>query len=321
MRLTIATRQSQLALWQAEWVQDLLSQHPEVKSVELLPLVSRGDKILDAPLAKVGGKGLFVKELEEAMLEGAADLAVHSMKDVPMAFPKGLSLSAILERASPFDALVSNDYAAFADLPKNAVVGTSSLRRQAQLLRQRPDLDIRFLRGNVNTRLAKLDKGEYQAIILAEAGLIRLGFGDRIAHALDPELILPAAGQGAVGIETRTSSSPRDSKIQSIVRSLQHTPTALSVLAERGVITRLNGGCQVPIGAFCQISPSKHADHTHTLSLQALVCDETGQQIISANDQLNCAQESQAFDLGYKLGGMLIDNGADKILAKYGMNV
>ncbi len=199
--LTIATRKSPLALWQAEYVKARLEAlHPEL-TVILLPMSSRGDHILDVPLAKVGGKGLFVKELEHALLTHEADIAVHSMKDVPMEFPEGLGLSVICEREDPRDAFVSNQYNSFNDLPQGAIVGTSSLRRQCQLLTHRPDLQIRFLRGNVNTRLKKLDEGEYDAIILAAAGLMRLEMHDRIRELLSPELCLPAGGQGAVGIE------------------------------------------------------------------------------------------------------------------------
>ncbi len=202
--IRIATRQSALALWQAEYVKARLEQaHPGL-TVTLLPMTSRGDKLLDAPLAKIGGKGLFVKELETALLEGAADIAVHSMKDVPMDFPEGLGLYTICEREDPRDAFVSNTYASLEQLPAGSVVGTSSLRRQAQLLARRPDLQIRFLRGNVNTRLAKLDAGEYDAIILAAAGLIRLGFESRIRSSINVDDSLPAGGQGAVGIECRT---------------------------------------------------------------------------------------------------------------------
>ncbi|APQ14515.1 porphobilinogen deaminase [Pseudomonas oryzihabitans] len=244
--IRIATRQSALALWQADYVKARLeAAHPGLR-VSLLPMTSRGDKLLDAPLAKIGGKGLFVKELENALLDGSADIAVHSMKDVPMEFPQGLGLYAICEREDPRDAFVSNRYARLADLPQGSVVGTSSLRRQAQLLALRPDLEIRFLRGNVNTRLAKLDADDYDAIILAAAGLIRLGFAARIRESLSVEDSLPAGGQGAVGIECRTD----DAEIHALLEPLHHVDTERRVAAERALNRRLNGGCQVPIACY-----------------------------------------------------------------------
>ncbi|KTT49175.1 porphobilinogen deaminase [Pseudomonas oryzihabitans] len=244
--IRIATRQSALALWQADYVKARLeAAHPGLR-VSLLPMTSRGDKLLDAPLAKIGGKGLFVKELENALLDGSADIAVHSMKDVPMEFPQGLGLYAICEREDPRDAFVSNRYARLADLPQGSVVGTSSLRRQAQLLALRPDLQIRFLRGNVNTRLAKLDADDYDAIILAAAGLIRLGFAERIRESLSVEDSLPAGGQGAVGIECRTD----DAEIHALLEPLHHVDTERRVAAERALNRRLNGGCQVPIACY-----------------------------------------------------------------------
>jgi len=228
--IRIATRKSALALWQAEYVKARLeASHPGLK-VSLVPMVSRGDKLLDAPLAKIGGKGLFVKELETALMENEADIAVHSMKDVPMEFPEGLGLYCICEREDPRDAFVSNHYDSLDALPPGSVVGTSSLRRQAQLLARRPDLKIQFLRGNVNTRLAKLDAGEYDAIILAAAGLIRLGFGERIRSSIGVDESLPAGGQGAVGIECRTA----DSELHALLGvALNHAPTATRVVAER----------------------------------------------------------------------------------------
>ncbi len=216
--IRIATRKSALALWQAEYVKERLEHfHPGIR-VELVKMTSKGDRILDAPLAKVGGKGLFVKELETAMLENRADIAVHSMKDVPMELPEGLGLAAICPRENPLDAFVSNTYNQLDELPEGAIVGTSSLRRQCQILAKRPDLKIEFLRGNVNTRLNKLDDGQYDAIILAAAGLIRLGMEDRIKTALPPELSLPAAGQGAVGIEIRSN----DEAVKHFLAPLHH---------------------------------------------------------------------------------------------------
>ncbi|MGH8352531.1 MAG: hydroxymethylbilane synthase, partial [Pseudomonas sp.] len=247
--IRIATRKSALALWQAEHVKARLEQaHPGLR-VSLVPMVSRGDKLLDAPLAKIGGKGLFVKELETALLEHQADIAVHSMKDVPMDFPDGLGLYCICEREDPRDAFVSNRYASLDALPAGSLIGTSSLRRQAQLLALRPDLQIQFLRGNVNTRLAKLDAGEYDAIILAAAGLLRLGFGSRIRASISVLDSLPAGGQGAVGIECRSA----DSEIQALLAPLHHRATALRVSAERALNKRLNGGCQVPIACYAEL--------------------------------------------------------------------
>lgn len=248
----IATRKSPLALWQAEFVKAQLEHfHPNIK-VELVTMVTKGDKILDTPLAKVGGKGLFVKELETAMLEGRADIAVHSMKDVPMDFPEGLGLDVICEREDPRDAFVSNTFKTLDELPAGSIVGTSSLRRQCQIRAARPDLIIRDLRGNVGTRLGKLDNGEYDAIILAAAGLIRLEMLERIASFIEPEQSLPAVGQGAVGIECRVE----DERIKTLLAPLEHTETRQRVLAERALNKRLEGGCQVPIGSYCVIEGS-----------------------------------------------------------------
>ncbi len=245
----IATRKSPLALWQAEFVKAQLEHfHPNIQ-VELVTMVTKGDKILDTPLAKIGGKGLFVKELETAMLEGRADIAVHSMKDVPMDFPEGLDLEVICEREDPRDAFVSNTFKNLEELPKGSIVGTSSLRRQCQIRAARPDLIIRDLRGNVGTRLGKLDNGEYDAIILAAAGLIRLKMDERIASFIEPEQSLPAVGQGAVGIECRID----DARIKALLAPLEHKETRQRVLAERALNKRLEGGCQVPIGSYCVI--------------------------------------------------------------------
>ncbi|MEX2470354.1 MAG: hydroxymethylbilane synthase, partial [Pseudohongiellaceae bacterium] len=247
--LRIATRESPLALWQAHYVRDALRRaHPELR-IELVPMTTRGDQILDSPLSRIGGKGLFVKELERAMLEDEADIAVHSMKDVPMEFPEGLGLAVICEREDPQDAFVSNDYSLFADLPEGARVGTSSLRRQCQLRQARPDLVIGDLRGNVGTRLAKLDAGDYDAIILAAAGLKRLELPKRIQERLAPELCLPAGGQGAVGIECRLDDEPT----RALLASLHHEDSAVRVSAERAVVSRLQGSCQVPIGAYAEL--------------------------------------------------------------------
>lgn len=298
--IRIATRKSALALWQAEFVKaELLKFHPQLQ-VDLVPMSTQGDKILDTPLAKIGGKGLFVKELETAILEGRADIAVHSMKDVPVEFPPGLMLSTICEREDPRDAFVSNQFKTLAQLPAGAVVGTSSLRRQCQLKALRPDLQVRDLRGNVNTRLSKLDNGEFAAIILAAAGLIRLGFATRIASYLPVELSLPANGQGAVGIECRSD----DTAVQALLAPLEHSVTRHSVLAERAMNRRLQGGCQVPIGAFA-------VQNGDELWLRGLVGSLDGQQII--RDELK-GPFTQAEQLGQQLAERLLAAGAGDIL-------
>ncbi len=303
--IRIATRKSALALWQAEHVKARLEQaHPGLK-VSLVPMVSRGDKLLDAPLAKIGGKGLFVKELETALLENEADIAVHSMKDVPMDFPAGLGLFCICEREDPRDAFVSNTYANFDALPAGSVVGTSSLRRQAQLLARRPDLKIQFLRGNVNTRLAKLDAGEYDAIILAAAGLIRLGFESRIRASISAEDSLPAGGQGAVGIECRTA----DSEIHALLAPLHHADTADRVNAERALNKHLNGGCQVPIACYALLEDDQ-------LWLRGLVGQPDGGLLLRAEAR---APRAAAEQLGVQVAEQLLEQGAAQILkAVYG---
>lgn len=305
--LRIATRKSPLALWQAEFVKAALQKaHPDLV-VELVAMSTQGDKILDVPLAKVGGKGLFVKELEAAMLEGRADLAVHSMKDVPVEFPDGLGIVALCEGEDPHDAFVSNHYRALAELPEGAVVGTSSLRRQLQLRALRPDLQLRDLRGNVGTRLAKLDSGDYAAIVLACAGLKRLGLGARIRSALAPELMLPAVGQGAVGIECRLD----DAKTRALLAPLNHEPTAQRVAAERGLNARLAGGCQVPIA-----SHAVFVDGGQNLWLRGLVGTPDGRRVLRAEGR---APREQAAALGLAVAEDLLAQGAGAILrAVYG---
>ena len=298
--LKIATRQSPLALWQANYVKDRLQQlYPDL-TIELVPMVTKGDVILDSPLAKIGGKGLFVKELENALLNKEADIAVHSMKDVPMQFPEGLGLAVICQREDPRDAFVSHSYRTFAELPQGAVVGTSSLRRQCQLKALRPDLDIRSLRGNVGTRLSKLDNGDYDAIILASAGLIRLGLADRIASFIDVEQSLPAAGQGAVGIECRTD----DMQVQALLAPLADAETTYCVRAERAMNNHLQGGCQVPIGGYAVLQQGQ-------LYLRALVGDIDGSRIIRAEGK---SAVENAEVLGVKIAEQLLAQGADKIL-------
>ncbi|MFC3393503.1 hydroxymethylbilane synthase [Brenneria rubrifaciens] len=298
--IRIATRQSPLALWQAQYVQQrLMHFHPGLQ-VELVPMVTRGDIILDTPLAKVGGKGLFVKELELALLEDRADIAVHSMKDVPVEFPDGLGLVTICERDDPRDAFVSNHYASLDQLPPGSCVGTSSLRRQCQLRARRPDLIIRDLRGNVGTRLSKLDRGEYDAIILAVAGLKRLKLGGRIRSALSPEESLPAVGQGAIGIECRLN----DDRTRQLLTPLNHAATAARVEAERAMNVRLEGGCQVPIGSYAELEGD-------TLWLRALVGVPDGSRTIVGERTGNIADAQQ---IGIALAEELLEKGAREIL-------
>jgi len=298
--IRIATRQSPLALWQAEHVAARLRQAFPGIETELVTMVTRGDKILDAPLAKVGGKGLFVKELEQGMLEGRADIAVHSMKDVPVEFPEGLHLAVILEREDPSDAFVSNRYSSLADLPANARIGTSSLRRQCQIKARFPDAEILSLRGNVNTRLAKLDAGEYDAIILASAGLKRLGMAHRITARLDTADSLPAMGQGAIGIECRID----DAEIHDYLGVLHHHETSVCVGAERAMNGRLNGGCQVPIAGFAEIDGAQ-------LHMRALVGHPDGSRLYRAEARAPLAQGEA---LGIRLAEELLAQGAENVL-------
>jgi len=298
--LRIATRKSQLALWQAEYVREmLLSLNPELE-IELVKMTTQGDKILDTPLAKVGGKGLFVKELETGILNGDADIAVHSMKDVPVELPEGLHLSVICPREDPRDAFVSNQYANLEALPQNARLGTSSLRRQSQIAALRPDLEILSLRGNVNTRLQKLDDGGYDAIILAAAGLIRLGMQDRITEFLGTEVSLPAIGQGAVGIECRSD----DEWVNNLLKPLNDRNTATRVRAERALNHTLNGGCQVPIAGYAEINHG-------IILLRGLVGTPDGKQLI--HGEIAGPPEDAEY-LGRVLGEDLLARGADKIL-------
>ncbi|EKO3369739.1 hydroxymethylbilane synthase [Vibrio fluvialis] len=300
--IRIATRQSPLALWQAHYVKDALqAAHPGLE-VELVTMVTRGDVILDTPLAKVGGKGLFVKELEVAMLEGRADLAVHSMKDVPVDFPEGLGLVTICEREDPRDAFVSNTYASLDELPHGAIVGTCSLRRQCQLKEARPDLVIKELRGNVGTRLGKLDAGEFDAIILAAAGLKRLKLEQRIRSFIEPEQSLPAVGQGAVGIECRLD----DARLRELLAPLGHAETTDRVLCERAMNLTLEGGCQVPIGSYALLEGDD-------LWLRALVGEPDGSHIVRGEIR---GPRQDAERLGVELANQLLANGARDILTK-----
>lgn len=299
--LRIATRKSPLALWQASHVADLLrAQHPGLNT-ELVLLSTQGDNIMDVPLAKIGGKALFVKELEQAMLDGRADIAVHSMKDVPMELPPGLSLPVIGERDDPRDALVSNRCRTLAELPAGAIIGTSSLRRAAQLRAARPDLVIRDCRGNVQTRLAKLDANEYDAIILAAAGLKRLGLHDRIAAVLTVEESLPACGQGAIAIECRSD----DASTQKLIAPLNHPASALRVRAERALNRHLQGGCQVPIAGYAEFVDAD------TLHLAALVAATDGSRVLRAAQQGNADDPER---LGVAVAELLLAQGAGRIL-------
>lgn len=301
--ITIATRESPLALWQAKFIKaELIAHHPGLQ-VELLGMTTRGDQILDSPLAKVGGKGLFVKELETALLDGRADIAVHSMKDVPMEFPEGLGLSIICEREDPRDAFVANNFSHIDQLPEGARVGTSSLRRQCQLRAQRPDLQILDLRGNVNTRLRKLDEDQYDAIILASAGLMRLDMESRIAQRIDVTHSLPAGGQGAVGVESRMG----DSRISQLLAPLHHSASAECVLAERSMNLQLQGGCQVPIASYAIADP----DNSEQLWLRGLVGSPDG-AVVLRSEQRAARADYQA--LGVAVADHLLAQGAAEIL-------
>jgi len=302
-KIIIATRGSKLALWQAEWIRSqILSIHPDVE-IELNKIKTTGDKILDVPLAQVGGKGLFVKEIEEAMLRGEADLAVHSMKDVPTDLPEGLHLSAICKREDPRDAFIARKgIQRFHDLPKGASVGTSSLRRMCQLLNKRPDIKITQLRGNVDTRLRKLDEGEFDAIILAAAGVKRLGYESRITEKISTEISLPAIGQGAVGIECRTD----DAFINDLLRKLNHEETWICVLAERAFLKKLEGGCQVPIAAHARLNNGK-------LFIEGLVGSLDGRTLIKNSTE---GGPEDAERLGTALAETLLSQGAGEILAE-----
>ncbi|NWK45252.1 hydroxymethylbilane synthase [Ralstonia pickettii] len=307
-KLVIASRESRLALWQAEHVRAALQKYYPACDVSILGMTTRGDQILDRSLAKVGGKGLFVKELEVALAEGRADLAVHSLKDVPMQLPEGFALSTILEREDPRDAFVSNDYADLASLPAGAVVGTSSLRREASLRARFPHLVIQPLRGNLDTRLGKLDRGDYAAIILAAAGLKRLGLADRIRSIIAPEESLPAAGQGALGIEIRADRED----VRACLAPLHDAPTALAVTAERAVSRILGGSCQVPLAAFAQWSDAG------TLRLRAFVASQDGSRKLAADGEDKPSTLADADALGVRVAQQMLAGGARDILAMLG---
>ena len=300
-KLVIASRESMLAMWQAEHIKGRLKAlYPDCE-VEILGMTTRGDQILDRTLSKIGGKGLFIKELEQALQDGRADLAVHSIKDVPMELPEGFALAAIGERASPFDAFVSNQYARLEEMPAGAIVGTSSLRREAQLRAKFPHLTIKPLRGNVQTRLSKLDNGDYDAVILATAGLQRLGLDGRIREILSPADSLPAAGQGALGIEI----AARRTDLADILRPLNHEETAACVTAERTLARALGGSCQVPLAAYCVMEDG-------LLTLNGLVGHPDGSVIIEASAQ---APAAYADALGRAVAKRLADDGAEELIA------
>ncbi len=298
--IRIATRKSPLALWQAEHVRARLRQAYPGMVVELVKMTTQGDRILDAPLAKVGGKGLFVKELEQSLLDGRADIAVHSMKDVPVELPPGLHLPVILEREEVRDALVSLDYDSFAALPHGACVGTSSLRRQCQLMERRPDLAIESLRGNVGTRLQRLEEGRFAAIILASAGLMRLGEGARITEKLAVDICLPAIGQGAIGIECRED----DARVNEVIAVLDHQDSHVCVMAERALNERLEGGCQVPIAGHATLDGN-------LLEINGLVGRPSGDTVIRGYAR---GTVREARKIGFELAEDLLSRGAREIL-------
>jgi hydroxymethylbilane synthase len=301
-KLVIASRESALAMWQAQHIQAKLQALYPNTQVEILGMTTSGDQILDSPLSLIGGKGLFVKELEQALEDGQADLAVHSMKDVPMNLPPGFVLAATGEREDPRDAFVSNDYKQLEQLPAGSIVGTSSLRRQSQLMARFPQLKIESLRGNLQTRLRKLDEGQYAAIILAAAGLIRLGLESRIAGLIDPSHSIPAVGQGALAIEIK---SGRDD-IAALLAPLNHAETEACVLAERAMSRTLSGSCTVPLGAFAKINDGE-------LTIAGFVASVDGKQMVKAAVS---GSQQQAEKLGSQLAEKLIAQGADKILAE-----
>ena len=307
MILKIGTRGSKLAMTQSLWVKEKIeAKHPQVR-VELIKIKTTGDKILDSPLSQVGGKGLFVKEIEEALLEKRVDLAVHSMKDVPAELPDALMLSTFPEREDPRDALISLDHRTLEQLPKGAKVGTSSLRRGAQLLHIRPDLELVSLRGNVDTRLRKLSSGDFSAIILATAGLKRLGFEDRITQVISSEQVLPAIGQGALGLEIRR----KDAQTLGLIDFMNHEPTEITVRTERAFLNRLEGGCQVPIAGFATLDQE-------TVHFTGMVAELDGSRLI--RDEIS-GKKSQADELGITLAQILLKDGAAEILKRVYDNI
>lgn len=300
--IVIGTRDSALALWQTHYVQEELAKLNPDYSFKIVHIKTQGDKILDVPLAKIGDKGLFTKELEVAMVDREIDLAVHSMKDLPTKLPEGLKIGAILERVEPCDVLISDKGYTLATLPQGAKVGTSSLRRRSQLMRNRPDLDIHDLRGNLNTRIAKLERENFDAIVLAYAGVKRLGWEDRITERISYDVSLPAVGQGSIGIEIREN----DPEVEAVIAKLHHLPSAYAILAERSLLRTLEGGCQIPIGALGDVDGDK-------ITLHGLVGSLDGKTVLRS--QIS-GTVSEAEALGKTLAARLVEMGADKILAE-----
>lgn len=304
-KIVIGTRSSKLALWQAEYIADCLKKKYPDKSIELVHITTKGDRILDVPLAKIGGKGLFTKELEMAMLDGTIDIAVHSLKDMPTVLPEGLQLAVISKRADVGDAFVSLKYNKFADLPAGTKVGTSSLRRKAQILHERPDLQICDLRGNVNTRLEKLEQGQFDAIILAAAGLKRLGYADKIKEILNQEICLPAVGQGALAIEARAE----DKEILDLIEFLHDEETACATTAERSFLARVEGGCQVPVGVYGKVVDDK-------LEVEAVIASIDGKTLL--RDKIT-GELTDAKKLGKNIAEKLLDKGGLAIMQEIGL--
>ena len=300
--IVIGSRGSQLALWQANWVKSELERLHDNVDIDIRIIATSGDIIQDVPLAKIGGKGLFVKEIEEALLANEIDLAVHSMKDVPMELPTELGISVITKRENPLDALISKNGEKLADLPQGATIGTSSLRRSSQLLKYRDDFKIHPLRGNVDTRLRKVEEGKYDAILLASAGLNRLGWANRITEEISHDILLPAMGQGALGIETRLD----DTMIYDFISTLNHEQTHYAVSAERSLVGRLDGGCQVPIGAYARVEKG-------LITLKGLVASLDGEIIYKLE---NVGPVDDAINIGQELGAQLLKMGANEILEK-----
>ena len=301
-KIVIGSRGSQLALWQANWVKSELERLHSNADIDIRIIATSGDKIQDVPLSKIGGKGLFVKEIEEALLANEIDLAVHSMKDVPMELPTELGISVITKRENPLDALISKNGEKLADLPQGATIGTSSLRRSSQLLKYRDDFKIHPLRGNVDTRLRKVEEGKYDAILLASAGLNRLGWANRITEEISHDILLPAMGQGALGIETRLD----DTMIYDFISTLNHEQTHYAVSAERSLVGRLDGGCQVPIGAYARVEKG-------LITLKGLVASLDGEIIYKLE---NVGPVDDAINIGQELGAQLLKMGANEILEK-----
>lgn len=303
MKIRIGTRKSQLALWQANFVAQKLKERGI--QVEIVKITTQGDKILDVPLAKIGGKGLFVKEIEEAMLRGEIDIAVHSLKDVPTKLPEGLDIVVIPQREDPVDAFLSVKYSSIAELPSGSVVGTSSLRRKSQLLNLRPDLEVKDLRGNVDTRIRKMEEGQYDAIILAYAGVKRLGLQEKVKEKFSPDRMIPAVCQGFLGIEARVE----DRATIDTISFLNHRESFIRATAERSFLATLEGGCQVPLGAFCEIEDGK-------IRMVGFISDLQGRRLIReyVEESLSIDAIKQATDLGVKLANTLLDRGGEEIL-------